>query len=216
VRFRGLLAVVLVMIAMQAITLTAVAEGAVAESHWLPAVSAGVVYVVSLLLAIGNLGSPSLRRRWFVAAIVGGLAGFGLGELLGDLSQFAGEHASIATASFNIGIAIGEVAMLAVAFFALRALFATMFGTTVGVIIVSALLGLLAWQWTANANHELAHELGHAMSEGFASARPILLWMLPALVAGLLAYVLPRGFGSARVATLRDALRERVGTHDRT
>lgn len=216
VRFRGVLAVVLAMTAMQAITLTAVGTGAVAESHWLPAIVASTVYVVSLLLAIGNLGSPSLRRRWFAASIIGGLAGFGLGDLLGDLSQFAGDHPLIATLSFNAGIAMGEVVMLTIAFFALRALFATMFGTTVGLIIVSALLGLLAWQWTGAANPELAHELGHAISEGLAPAMPIVLWMLPALVVGSLAYWLPRGFGTVRVLTLRDALRRRIETHDRT
>ena len=77
------------------------------------------------------------------------------------------------------------------------------------------LLGLLAWQWTANANAELAHELGHAMSEGFTRAVPILLWMLPALVLAAFAYFLPRSFGEVRVESLRDALLGRIAARDR-
>ena len=215
-RFRSLLAVVLIMAAMQAVTLTAAAEGAVTVRPWLPAVVASTLYVVSLLLAIGNLGAPSLRRRWFVAAVVGSLVGFGLGDLLASQFQFAGEHVLLSTFSFNIGVALGEVIALAVAHVALRALFATMFGATVGVIIVSALLGLLAWQWTADASHELGHELGHAMAEGLARAAPILLWMLPALVVGALARWTPRGFGSVRAASLREALLGRVAERNRS
>lgn len=214
-RFGGLLAVVLVMAAMQALTLTGVAEGAVAGRPWLPAIVASTLYVVTLLLAIGNLGSPSLRRRWFIAAVIGSLAGFGLGNVLASQFQFAGDHTVVSAWSFNVGVAIGDVIVLAIAFVALRALFATMFGATVGVIIVSALAGLLAWDWTTDANHELAHELGHALSEGFVRALPIVLWMLPAVVVGVLAYWMPRGFGGVRVATLRDALLGRVGERGR-
>jgi HupE / UreJ protein len=179
-------------------------------------VIASTLYAVSLLLAIGNLGSPSLRRRWFVAAVVGSLAGFGLGDLLASQFQFAGDHALLSALSFNVGVAIGEVMALAIAYVGLRALFATMFGPTVGVIIVSALVGLAAWQWTANANPELAHELGHAMEEGFGRAVPILLWMVPAVVVGALAYWMPRGFGTVRVASLRDALLGRIAERDRS
>jgi hypothetical protein len=81
---------------------------------------------------------------------------------------------------------------------------------------VSALVGLLAWQWTADANQELAHELGHAMAEGFARALPIVLWLLPALAVGVLAYWMPRGFGSVRIATLRDALLGRLAERERS
>lgn len=215
IRFRSVVAVILAMAAAQAITLTAVAEGAVAERPWLPAIVASVTCVVSLLLAIGNLGSPSLRRRWLVAALVGGLAGFGLGGVLAGQFQFAGEHPFVAMLSYNAGVVFGEVVALAIAFVALRALFATAFGATVGVIIVSALLALLAWQWTADAKHELVHELGHAASEGILGAAPLVLWMLPPLAVGAIAWFLPRTFGGVRVESLRDALFGRVRERNR-
>ena len=94
-----------------------------------------------MLLAIGNLAAPSLRRRWFIAAAVGAIGGFGIGRLLTDVSQFAGTHALVATVSFNVGVALGEVAGLALAFFALRVLFASVLGPLLGAIVVSVLLG---------------------------------------------------------------------------
>jgi hypothetical protein len=205
-RYRSLLAVALALAIMETVTLTAVAEGVVGVSHWLPAVFASSIYFATLLLAIGNLGSPDLRRRWFIAAIIGGLAGFGLGAVQLGLAQFAGEHAVVSTLSFNIGLVIGEVVALSVAFIVLRTLFASMFGGIVGVIIVSTLLGLLAWNRMAEANPELVHELGHAVAEGFQRALPILVWMLPAVVVGALAYFLPPTFGGSRILSLREAL----------
>ena len=209
-RFRSLLVVALVGAAMEALTLTAVGEGIIEQPRWLPAIVASTVFVVSLLVAIGNLGSPSLRRRWFIASIIGALVGFTAGPTLAALAQLAGAHATVATAAFDVGIVVGVGIALAIAHFALRALLALVFGRTVGVIIVSALLGLLAWQWTAEANHELFHEIGHAIGEGPKPALPLLLWMLPAIVVGALGFALPRGFSGPRAASLRYALLARL------
>lgn len=205
-RFRSLLAVVMILTAMQAVTLLGVAEGRVIAAHWLPAIVASTLSATILLLAIGNLAAPSLRRRWFIAAVIGALGGFGVGQFLGDLGQFAGRHPFVSAASFNVGIALGEAATLAIAFFALRLLFARVLGPPLGVIVLSVVLGLLAWNGTMDNSHELVHELGHAVSEGFSAASPMLLWLLPAFVVGSLALFLPRRFGGMPIRTLRDAL----------
>ena len=60
-----------------------------------------------------------------------------------------------------------------------------------------------------DGNHELAHELGHAVSEGFARAWPILLWLLPAVIVGAAGFLLPIRFEGARARSLRDALLDR-------
>jgi hypothetical protein len=187
-QFRSLLALVAVLAGLQALTLTASAEGVIAGAPWLAPVFDTSVAALILLLAIGNLAAPSLRRRWFVSAVVGALGGFGLGELLADASQFAGTHTFVSALFFNLGVALGEVASLALAFAALwlvdRAL-----GMPLGVLVVSALVGHQGWHWMMDRGHELRHALGHATPSELAS---IALWLLPALLVGGAAWFLPR------------------------
>ena len=113
-RFRSLLAVVMVLASLQAATLTVGAWGAVSDAHWLPPLLDTCFGIVIVLLAIENVVAPSLRRRWFVSAVIGALSGFGLAHVLGDHWQFAGAHPVLSLVSFNLGIALGEVHVRAV------------------------------------------------------------------------------------------------------
>jgi len=47
------------------------------------------------------------------------------------------------------------------------------------------------------------------VSEGFARAWPILLWLLPAVIVGAAVFPPPIRFESARARSLRDALLDR-------
>jgi HupE / UreJ protein len=207
--FRSLLTVVIVLAALQALTLTAAAQGALADIDvgWLPALSDTALATGMMLLAIGNLAAPSLRRRWFIAALVGALGGFGLGRLLTDAWQFAGTHTLVAVLSFNVGVALGEIVCMALAFFALRLLFSRVLGPLLGVIVLSALVGHASWHWMIDGGRELARQLGNAGATGFWSAWLVVaLWLAPALLAGAAAYFLPRRFDGAPAPTLLGAL----------
>jgi hypothetical protein len=212
-RLKGLLAVIVVLAALQALTLTASAVGAVVENHWLPAFVDTSFAVAILLLAIGNLGMPDLRRRWFIGAVIGGLGGFGLGRVLSELLQLGGSHAVVAIASFNVGVALAEIASLLIAVAVLRALFALMLGPSLGVIVLSALAAHVAWHAMVDAYHELAHQIGHTIEAGLLSVTVwnAALWLAPAVVIGAAAWFFPRGFGGPAYPTLRAALRRRDG-----
>jgi hypothetical protein len=204
-RFRGLLTVVMVLAALQALTLTAAAQGALADIDvgWLPVLSDTVLAAGMVLLAIGNLAAPSLRRRWFIAAMVGALGGFGLGRLLIDAGQFAGTHTLVAVVSFNVGIALGEVVSLTLAFFALRLLFAAVLGPLLGVIVLSAVAGHASWHGMIDGARELLRQLGQAGASGFWSALIVVApWLAPALLVGVVAYFLPRRFDGVPAPTL--------------
>jgi len=130
------------------------------------------------------------------------------GPTLLGLAQFAGAHTRVATAAFDAGIVVGVGIALAIAHFAL--LLALVFGRTVGVIIRPALLGLLAWQWTAEANHELFHEIGprdRRRTEAGADDPALDVARHRRRRAG---FALPRGFSGQRAASLRDALLARL------
>ena len=75
-------------------------------------------------------------------------------------------------------------------------------------MVLSAALALVTANTLVDGNQELAHELGHAVSEGFARAWPILLWLLPAVIVGAAGFRLPIRF-EARARSLRDALLDR-------
>jgi len=188
-QFRSLLALVAVLAGLQALTLTASAEGVIAGAQWLTAVFDTSVAALILLLAIGNLAAPSPRRRWLISAIAGTLGGFGLGELLANASQFAGTHTFVSVLFFNLGVALGEIASLALAFAALRWLVDRALGMPLGVLVVSALVGHQGWHWMMDRGHELRHALGHATPSELAS---IALWLLPALLVGGAAWFLPQ------------------------
>ena len=98
---------------------------------------------------------------------------------------------------------IGAVVILIVALVALRALFAATLGESLGVIVLSALSALIAWQWLFDGLHRLqpAIDAGVASTSIVAVAR----WLLPALLVGGAAYFLPHGFGGERVRSFRDA-----------
>jgi hypothetical protein len=158
------------------------------------------------LLAIGNLGAPSLRRRWFVAMMVGAIVGFTIGPLFAESWQFAGAHALVAALAYNVGIVAGAVVILSAALLALRVTFAFVLGDSLGVMVLSALIALIAWQWLSDGVHRLQDANG---SFSPASIVGVVRWLLPALLVGGAAYFLPRGFGGERVQSLRDALTSR-------
>jgi len=213
-RFRGVLAVVGVFIALQALTLTAGAAGALAdvETAWLPAFSDTLIAAGMVLLAVGNLAGPSLRRRWFIAALAGALGGFALGRLLSDAGQFAGDHALLAAVAFNIGAALGEVVCLAIALFALRMLFAAGLGPLLGVIVLSAVVGHASWHWMLDGGREFWRQLAYTGAAGFWSASAVVaMWVAPALLVGAAAYFLPKRFDGVPVPTLLRALHGHAG-----
>jgi hypothetical protein len=207
--FRGLLALVIVFAALQAVTLTAAAEGALAdvEVGWLPFFSNTVLAAAMVLLAIGNLAAPTLRRRGLITAVVGALGGFGLGRLLTDAGQFAGTHPLVAVIFFNVGIAIGAVVSLAIAFFALRLVFARVLGPLLGVIVLSILAGHVAWHGMMNNGAELGSLLGRVPTPSLWPALAVVaLWLIPALLVGTIAYFLLKRTDGLPVPSLRQAL----------
>ena len=203
--WRSLLALILVLSGLQALTLTATAQGAVATTRWLAELSGLGLAATVVLFAIGNLGAPSLRRRWFLSAVVGSLGGFGLGALLADAWQFAGAQTVISLVSFNIGVVLVELATAVLAFAAVRLLSARVLGPPLGVVVLSAVLGHAAWHWMIERGHQFGHELDHAAHAGLGPALMVTaLWLLPALLVGGAAWFLPQLRRSAEGSSPRD------------
>jgi hypothetical protein len=210
-QFRSLLALVLVAAGLQALTLTTAAKAGLGENLWLPPLFDTSLAVAVVLLAIGNLGLPSLRRRWFFAAVIGALGGFGLARVFEATAQFGGGHTIVSIVAFNVGVIAGEVASLIIAFVALRLVLDRVLGALVGVIVLSAVVAHMGWHSMIDNAQELAHQLGHAREAGLplSSLAVVGLWLLPAFLVSVGAMFLPRTVGGTPVPTLGSAFRSR-------
>jgi hypothetical protein len=188
-QWRGLLALVLALSVLQALTLSATALGAIASTRWLGEIGDVGAAAATLLAAIANLGAPSLRRRWLLAGMVGSLGGFVLGIALAELRQFAGSHVFVAVLSFNLAVVLAQVAAAAFAWAAMR-LVARTLGARLGIVVMSAILGHQAWHWMLDRGHQFGHELEHAGHAGLRSAVFLsALWLIPALIVGAAAWL---------------------------
>ena len=114
---------------------------------WFPpfveaAIAASIVY-----MALENIVGVNLRRRWIVTGLFGLIHGFGFSYGLKQNLQFAGKHLLVSLFSFNVGIEIGQLAVLAVTLPLLAVLFRHALTGRVGVIIASALVAHTGWHW---------------------------------------------------------------------
>ena len=209
-RFRGLLAVVMALTVLQGASLTAGALGATPDLRLLtPLFDTGVAAVI-VLLAIENVVAPSLRRRWFIASVVGVLSGFDFGHVLADDWQFAGAHAVLSAVSFNLGVALGDVVALVLAFLALGIVFTYVTSQRLGVVVFSLVLGHAAWHWLLDSGHGFEHAASGIVSTG--SVAVVAWWMFLGLLAGGVAWFLPERFDAA---TPRTSDRASISSADR-
>src|SRR5206468_12892085 len=70
--------------------------------------------------------------------------------------QFAGDHLLTALLAFNVGVEIGQVAVLLVLIPALDLLLRHAMPERVGVIILSAVVGHIGWHWMTERGQQLA------------------------------------------------------------
>src|SRR2546427_558336 len=79
---------------------------------WFPpfvetAIAASIVY-----MALENIVGVDLRRRWLTTSLFGLVHGFGFSYALRENLQFAGRHRVVSLLAFNIGIELGQMAVL--------------------------------------------------------------------------------------------------------
>ena len=89
----------------------------------------------------------ALSRRWIIAFAFGLVHGFGFSFALRETLQFAGDHLLTSLLAFNVGVEIGQLAVLLVLIPALGLLFRHVVPERLGIIILSVLVAHTAWHW---------------------------------------------------------------------
>ena len=160
-RLRPLIIIVTAFTAGHSISLIASAAGFVPDALWFPPLIETLIAVTIVYMALENivyaaLGQNDLSRRWIIAFAFGIVHGFGFSFVLRELLQFAGDHLVTALAFFNIGVEIGQIAVLIVLVPALSLLFRYVVPERIGIIILSALVAHTGWHWMLERGAELA------------------------------------------------------------
>lgn len=146
-RFKPLVLIVTAFTVAHSITLASAAIGVVPDALWFPPLIETLIAASIVYMALENIVGPKLKRRWLIAFAFGLVHGFGFSFALRESLQFAGSHLAISLLTFNIGVEIGQVMVLAVAVPLISLAFRHLVVERMGIIILSALVAHTAWHW---------------------------------------------------------------------
>jgi len=155
-RFRGLIPIVTSFTVAHSITLIASAYNFGPGSLWFPALIETLIVISILYMALENIvGASSVPRRWMIAFGFGLVHGFGFSFALRETLQFAGSHLLTSLLSFNVGVELGQILIVAMFVPVLELLFRFVVAERMGTIILCALVAHTAWHWTIERAEQL-------------------------------------------------------------
>ena len=154
-RWRPLLVVVTSFTVAHSITLIASAAGLAPGALWFPPLIEMLIALSIVWMALENIVGANLERRWLFAFGFGLVHGFGFSFMLRDSLQFAGSHLAAALLAFNVGVELGQIAVLAIAVPALTLLFRHVVAERIGTIVLSALVAHSGWHWMTERGNAL-------------------------------------------------------------
>jgi len=147
-RFRALIPVVTAFTVAHSLTLIASAYDFAPDALWFPPLIETLIAVSIVYMALENIaGGATVQRRWIVAFGFGLVHGFGFSFALRQTLQFAGSHLLTSLVSFNIGVELGQLLVLALMIPLLELCFRFVVKERMGTIILSALVAHTGWHW---------------------------------------------------------------------
>ena len=146
-RLRALVPIVTAFTAAHSVTLIASAYHYAPDALWFPPLVETLIAMSIVYMALENIVSASLTRRWILAFLFGLVHGFGFSFGLEHTLQFASSHLLTSLLSFNLGVELGQLLVLAVLVPALGLLFRFVVAERMGSVILSALVAHTGWHW---------------------------------------------------------------------
>lgn len=189
-RWRALVGLVTAFTAAHSLTLGAAAFGLAPTAGWFPPLVETLIACSIVWLAVENVLLPAdrLAGRWAMAFGFGLVHGFGFAFALGDTLQFAGRHLIVALASFNLGVEVGQLVVLAISVPALAWSLRRLSGRErVAVAVGSVLVGHVAWHWMADRAIDLLTRLAAMDAPVLDAVLGLAALRLALLAAGALA-----------------------------
>ncbi len=145
---RALVVIVTAFTAAHSITLISSAMGLAPDALWFPPLVEALIAASILYMALENILGTA-RRRWLFAFGFGLVHGFGFSFALQETMQFAGSHLLTSLLAFNVGVELGQLAVLVVLVPALAGFFRVVTAQRTGEIVLSAVSAHVAWHWAS-------------------------------------------------------------------
>lgn len=188
-RLRPLVVIATAFTVAHSLTLVAATQGLAPQGLWFPPLVELLIAASIVAMALENLVRTTARRRWIAAFAFGLVHGFGFAFALRETLQFAGAHLATALLSFNVGVELGQLAVLLVLVPALNAL-RRVVPERAGVIILSALVAHTGWHWAVERWAVLRQFPVPALDA--AALAGLLHWLMAALAAALAVWAADR------------------------
>ena len=186
-RFRALIPVVTSFTIAHSITLIASAYNLAPDALWFPPLIETLIAMSIVYMALENIvGGATVQRRWMITFGFGLVHGFGFSFALQRTMQFAGSHLLASLLSFNVGVELGQLLVLALLIPALELSFRYVVAERVGTIILSAIVAHTAWHWMIDRYAVLRqYQIQWPAMEAAPMAKALRLLMLIVIAAGL-------------------------------
>ena len=206
-RVRPLIVVVTSFTLAHSITLAASTLGLAPDALWFPPLIEVLVAISIVYMALENIVGARVERRWRIAFGFGLVHGFAFSFTLRESMQFGGSHLAASLLSFNVGVELGQLFVLALAVPVLVLLFSRVVQERMGTIVVSAIVAHTAWHWLLARGATLrayqfrwpALDAAFAVSAMRAAIVMIIsagaMWLLSAMGRGLAPVVAEREVG---------------------
>ncbi|HYT76400.1 MAG TPA: HupE/UreJ family protein [Vicinamibacterales bacterium] len=147
-RLGALVAIVTSFTVAHSITLIASAMDLAPGALWFPPLIETLIAASIVYMALENIFDvKSVQRRWIITFAFGLVHGFGFSFALRKTLQFAGSHLIASLLSFNIGVELGQLLVLAMLVPALTLLFRFAVPERAGTVVLSAIVAHTAWHW---------------------------------------------------------------------
>jgi HupE / UreJ protein len=188
-RWRPLIAVVTSFTVAHSVTLIASAFNLAPDALWFPPLIETLIAVSILYMALENIVGGNIDRRWLITFGFGLVHGFGFSFALRETLQFAGSHLLTSLLSFNVGVELGQILVLALLIPGLELLFKYGVEERIGTIILSALTAHIAWHWMADRAEKLQQFRFEWPSLTAAAMLVAVRWLTIGLVIGFVVWL---------------------------
>jgi HupE/UreJ protein len=206
-RFGTLVIIVTSFTVAHSVTLIASAYDMAPSALWFPPLVETLIAASIVYMALENIVSPALTRRWVVTFVFGLVHGFGFSFALRDSLQLAGSHVLTSLLSFNVGVELGQLLVLGLAIPALDALFRYGVPERIGTIVLSAIVAHTGWHWMTERGSRLGQYQFAWPAFDLAFLDLILRWAMVAVSLAAVAWLI---FGVRKGVSNESWIRRRL------
>jgi hypothetical protein len=189
-RVLSLVAIVTSFTVAHSITLIGSAFGVVPGALWFPPLVETLIATSIVYMALENIVSPALQRRWLITFAFGLVHGFGFSFALRETLQLAGSHVLTSLLAFNVGVEAGQLFVLVLLIPTLDLLFRYGIAERMGTIVLSAFVAHTGWHWMIERGDALRQYRFEWPAFDLLLVASLMRWLMLLLVVGAAMWLL--------------------------